>query len=221
MLKDWKTLFDDVSQKEYSKTLHAFLDTEYQEQIVYPPRDMMFQAFKFTSPSNIKVVIIGQDPYHNPGEAMGMSFSVPRGIDIPPSLINIYKEINRDLGLSMNFENGDLTPWAEQGVLLLNAYLTVRANTPLSHKRPEYDAFIDDVLAYIETLDQPIVYMLWGGFAKKYASKVKNPKHLVLQSAHPSPLAANRGGWFGNHLFSKCNGYLSKNDVEAIDWQIK
>lgn len=221
MLKDWKTLFDDVSQKEYSKTLHAFLDTEYQEQIVYPPRDMMFQAFKFTSPSNIKVVIIGQDPYHNPGEAMGMSFSVPRGIDVPPSLINIYKEINRDLGLSMNFENGDLTPWAEQGVLLLNAYLTVRANTPLSHKRPEYDAFIDDVLAYIETLDQPIVYMLWGGFAKKYASKVKNPKHLVLQSAHPSPLAANRGGWFGNHLFSKCNDYLSKNDVEAIDWQIK
>ncbi|MCQ2912001.1 MAG: uracil-DNA glycosylase [Bacilli bacterium] len=221
MLKDWKTLFDDVSQKEYSKTLRAFLDTEYQEQIVYPPRDMMFQAFKFTSPSNIKVVIIGQDPYHNPGEAMGMSFSVPRGIDVPPSLINIYKEINRDLGLSMNFENGDLTPWAEQGVLLLNAYLTVRANTPLSHKRPEYDAFIDDVLAYIETLDQPIVYMLWGGFAKKYASKVKNPKHLVLQSAHPSPLAANRGGWFGNHLFSKCNDYLSKNDVEAIDWQIK
>ena len=221
MLKDWKTLFDDVAKKEYSKTLHAFLDTEYQEQIVYPPRDMMFQAFKFTSPSKLKVVIIGQDPYHNPGEAMGMSFSVPRGIDLPPSLINIYKEINRDLGLTMNFESGDLTPWAEQGVLLLNAYLTVRANTPLSHKRPEYDAFIDDVLAYIETLDQPIVYMLWGGFAKKYASKVKHPKHLVLQSAHPSPLSANRGGWFGNHLFSQCNDYLSKNDVESIDWQIK
>lgn len=221
MIKDWKTLFDGIAEKEYSKTLHAFLDAEYQERVIYPPRDMMFQAFKFTSPSKLKVVIIGQDPYHNPGEAMGMSFSVPRGIDVPPSLINIYKEINRDLGLAMNFENGDLTPWAEQGVLLLNAYLTVRANTPLSHKRPEYDAFIDDVLAYIETLDQPIVYMLWGGFARKYASKVKNPKHIVLQSAHPSPLAANRGGWFGNHLFSKCNDYLSKNGVEAIDWQIK
>ncbi len=221
MIKDWKTLFDGIAEKEYSKTLHAFLDTEYQERIIYPPRDMMFQAFKFTSPSKLKVVIIGQDPYHNPGEAMGMSFSVPRGIDVPPSLINIYKEINRDLGLAMNFENGDLTPWAEQGVLLLNAYLTVRANTPLSHKRPEYDAFIDDVLAYIETLNQPIVYMLWGGFAKKYAPKVKNPRHIVLQSAHPSPLAANRGGWFGNHLFSKCNDYLSKNGVEAIDWQIK
>lgn len=221
MIKDWKTLFDGIAEKEYSKTLRAFLDAEYQERVIYPPRDMMFQAFKFTSPSKLKVVIIGQDPYHNPGEAMGMSFSVPRGIDVPPSLINIYKEINRDLGLAMNFENGDLTPWAEQGVLLLNAYLTVRANTPLSHKRPEYDAFIDDVLAYIETLDQPIVYMLWGGFARKYASKVKNPKHIVLQSAHPSPLAANRGGWFGNHLFSKCNDCLSKNGVEAIDWQIK
>lgn len=221
MLKDWKNLFDQIGKKEYSKTLHAFLDEEYQNQTVYPPRDMMFQAFKFTDPKSLKVVIIGQDPYHNPGEAMGMSFSVPRGIDVPPSLVNIYKEIQKDLGFPMNFENGDLTPWAEQGVLLLNAYLSVRAGVPLSHKRPEYEKFINDALDYIETLDQPVVYMLWGGFARKYASKVKNPKHIVLESVHPSPLSANRGGWFGNHLFSKCNEYLEKNGVSAIDWQIK
>ena len=121
----------------------------------------------------------------------------------------------------MNFDNGDLTPWAQQGVLLLNAYLTVRAGIPLSHERPEYQQFITDTLNYIEQLDQPIVYMLWGGFAKRYASAVTNPKHLVLMSSHPSPLSANRGGWFGNHLFSKCNTYLAENGQNIIDWQIK
>ena len=170
VIKDWKKLFDKVAGEEYSASLHRFLDAEYEAHVIYPPRDMMFQAFKFTNPSTLKVVVIGQDPYHNPGEAMGMSFSVPRGIDIPPSLINIYKEIEKDIGCKMNFDNGDLTPWAEQGVLLLNAYLSVRAGIPLSHVRPEYDKFMDDVLKYVESLDQPIVYMLWGGFAKKYAS---------------------------------------------------
>ncbi len=123
VIKDWKKLFDKVAGEEYSASLHRFLDAEYEAHVIYPPRDMMFQAFKFTNPSTLKVVVIGQDPYHNPGEAMGMSFSVPRGIDIPPSLINIYKEIEKDIGCKMNFDNGDLTPWAEQGVLLLNAYL--------------------------------------------------------------------------------------------------
>lgn len=221
MIKDWKDLFNKVEEEDYSKTLKAFLDAEYKTGVIYPPRDMMFQAFKFTSPKNLKVVIIGQDPYHNPGQAMGMSFSVPRGMDLPPSLINIYKEIQKDLGVEMDFENGDLTPWAEQGVLLLNAYLSVRAGIPLSHQRPEYEKFINDTLAYIETLDQPIVYMLWGGFAKKYESKVSNPKHLVLKANHPSPLSANRGGWFNNHLFSKCNDFLLENGVDEINWQIK
>ena len=221
MIKDWKELFDKVAGEEYSASLHRFLDAEYDAHVVYPPRDMMFQAFKFTNPKTLKVVVIGQDPYHNPGEAMGMSFSVPRGIDIPPSLINIYKEIEKDIGCKMNFDNGDLTPWAEQGVLLLNAYLSVRAGVPLSHVRPEYDKFMDDVLRYVESLDQPVVYMLWGGFAKKYASKVTNPKHIVLSSVHPSPLSANGGGWFGKHLFSQCNAYLTESGTTPIDWQIK
>lgn len=221
MITDWKELFDKIHSEEYAKSLKRFLDAEYQQNVIYPPRDLVFQAFKLTSPKDLKVVIIGQDPYHNPGEAMGLSFSVPRGIDLPPSLRNIYKEIQSDLGLKMDFETGDLTSWAKQGVLLLNAYLTVRAGVPLSHKRPEYEKFIADVLSYIESLDQPIVYMLWGGFAKKYESKIHNSKHLVLKAAHPSPLSANQGGWFGNHLFSKCNNYLEENDINGIDWQIK
>ncbi len=221
MIKDWKELFDHVKGETYSRSLKQFLDAEYQKNVIYPPRDMVFQAFKLTAPKDLKVVIIGQDPYHNPGQAMGLSFSVPRGMEIPPSLVNIYKEIQNDIGLNMNFDNGDLTPWAQQGVLLLNAYLTVRAGIPLSHERPEYQQFITDTLNYIEQLDQPIVYMLWGGFAKRYASAVTNPKHLVLMSSHPSPLSANRGGWFGNHLFSKCNTYLAENGQNIIDWQIK
>ena len=124
MIADWKALFDQVKEKEYSKTLHSFLQEEYQNYTIYPPRDMVYQAFKLTKPQDLKVVIIGQDPYHNPGQAMGLSFSVPRGIDPPPSLINVYKEIQSDLNIKMNFDNGDLTPWAEQGILLLNAYLT-------------------------------------------------------------------------------------------------
>ena len=220
MLKDWKDLFEKVSEKPYSHSLNSFLDREYETKTIYPPRDMMFQAFKFTSPKDVKVVIIGQDPYHNPGEAMGLSFSVPRGIDIPPSLRNIYKEIEADQKIKMNFDNGDLTPWAEQGCLLLNAYLSVEANKPLSHALKEYVLFMEDVLSYLDSLEQPMVFMLWGGFARKFKTYVKNPKHLVLEAAHPSPLSANRGGWFGNHLFTKCNDFLIENGYEPIDWKI-
>ena len=134
MLSDWKPLFDAVKEQEYAEHLHQFLDAEYAHGVVYPPRDLVFQAFRLTSPKDLKVVIIGQDPYHNPGQAMGLSFSVPKGIDPPPSLINIYKEIHADIGCPMNFNNGDLTPWAKQGILLLNAYLTVRCGVALSHK---------------------------------------------------------------------------------------
>lgn len=221
MLSDWKTLFDSVKDKAYSKSLHEFLQEEYQTQTIYPPRDMVFQAFKLTKPSDLKVVIIGQDPYHNPGQAMGLSFSVPRGIDPPPSLINVYKEIENDIKVPMNYENGDLTPWAQQGILLLNAYLTVRAGQALSHSRSEYDQFIFDVMAYLDQLPQPMVFMLWGGFAKKFLPQIQNPKHIALTAVHPSPLAANNGGWFGMHLFSQCNDYLAKNDVTPINWQIK
>lgn len=221
MISDWKDLFDAVKETQYSKTLHSFLQEEYQSHTVYPPRDMVYQAFKLTNPKDLKVIIIGQDPYHNPGQAMGLSFSVPRGIDPPPSLINVYKEIESDLKIKMNFANGDLTPWAEQGVLLLNAYLTVRSGLPLSHARPEYDAFIADVMAYIDRLDQPIVFMLWGRFAKQYLPSIHNPKHIALTASHPSPMAANSGGWFGRHLFSQCNAYLEQNGLSPIDWRIE
>lgn len=221
VIRDWKPLFDSIKEKEYSKTLHAFLDEEYETHTIYPPRDMVFQAFKLTKPADLKVVIIGQDPYHNPGQAMGMSFSVPRGINPPPSLINVYKEIQNDIGITMNFDNGDLTPWAEQGVLLLNAYLTVRAGVALSHRRPEYDAFIHDVMVYLDQLSQPVVFMLWGNFAKQYIPLITNPKHLILTASHPSPMAANYGGWFNRHLFSQCNHFLEENGVKTIDWQIK
>lgn len=218
MISDWKEFFDAVSKKEYCKSLHGFLDEEYSSHVVYPPRPLMYNAFSLTSPSSLKVVIIGQDPYHNPGEAMGLSFSVPKGIPLPPSLMNVYKEIQNDLDIPMDFSNGDLTHWGKQGVLLLNAYLTVREHQPLSHKREEYDLFASDVMNYLDTLDQPIVFMLWGGFAKKYIPYVKNKNHFVLTSVHPSPLSANRGGWFNKHQFSKCNELLSSCGVEPISW---
>jgi len=221
MIADWKDLFDAVKAKSYSATLHSFLQDEYQHYTIYPPRDMVYQAFKLTAPKQLKVVIIGQDPYHNPGQAMGLSFSVPRGIDPPPSLINVYKEIQDDLKIKMDFNNGDLTPWAEQGILLLNAYLTVRAGVPLSHARPEYDAFINDVMTYLDTLDQPMVFMLWGRFAKQYLPLIRHAKHIALCASHPSPMAANQGGWFGKHLFSQCNNFLVENGLTPIDWQIK
>lgn len=221
MLSDWNELFSKVKAEPYSASLRSFLGKEYSERTIYPPRDLVFNAFNLTKPEDLKVVIIGQDPYHNPGQAMGLSFSVPRGEPLPPSLLNIYKEIEGDLGVKMNFNNGDLTPWAKQGVLLLNAYLTVRENQPLSHKREEYDMFIADVMDYIDGLDQPIVFLLWGGFAKKFASYVHNPLHLVLTSVHPSPLSANRGGWFGNGHFGKTNSFLQENGVAPIDWKIQ
>ena len=217
----WAPILENEFNKEYFKELERFVDSEYKNYKVYPDESLIFNAFSLCPIERIKVVIIGQDPYHNEGEAMGLAFSVNKGIKIPPSLKNIYKELYSDLGIEKDITNGDLTPWAEQGVLLLNAYLSVRAGIPLSHVRPEYDKFMDDVLKYVESLDQPIVYMLWGGFAKKYASKVTNPKHIVLSSVHPSPLSANRGGWFGQHLFSKCNAYLTESGTTPIDWQIK
>ena len=218
MISDWKIFFDRVRAEPYSQKLHRFLETEYASQVVYPPHDLVFNAFALTSPSDLKAVIIGQDPYHNPGQAMGLSFSVPRGVALPPSLVNIYKEIQMDLGIPMDFENGDLTCWAKQGVLLLNAYLTVRENAPLSHACEEYDSFIADTMRYLDTLNQPIVFFLWGGFAKKFTPFIKNREHFVLTSVHPSPLSANRGGWFGKHQFSQANDFLSANGVSPIDW---
>lgn len=213
----WEQLFKSIAEKDYSKTLKSFLDEEYATHVVYPPRHLMFNAFNLTTPENIKVVIIGQDPYHEPNQAMGLSFSVPSTTPLPPSLLNIYKEIEGDFGVTMK-RNGDLTYLAKQGVLLLNAYLSVRQSEALSHRLPEYEQFMDDVLDYLDKLPQPIVFLLWGGFAKKYLKKITNPKHLVLTSVHPSPLSANRGGWFGNHHFSKTNAYLESQNIAPVVW---
>ena len=220
-MSTWKKFFDETKEKEYSKSLHEFLNKEYSSYTCYPPRKLMFNAFDKTEFDNVKVVIIGQDPYHEPNQAMGMSFSVPEGVDVPPSLINIYKEIENEYGYKMNYHSGDLTYLANQGVLLLNAILSVRAHMPLSHNIKEYKMFLSDTLRYLEQSDKPIVYLLWGGNARKLKSELTNPNHLVLESVHPSPLSANRGGWFGNNHFKLANEYLEKNGVEPIDWQNK
>ena len=211
----WDIFFKEVAQKDYAKRLKSFLDEEYSKHIVYPPRHLVFNAFNLTAPENIKVVIIGQDPYHEPNQAMGLSFSVPSSVRLPPSLINIYKEIESDLGVKMK-NDGDLTYLAKQGVLLLNAYLTVRQSEALSHRLPEYEQFMDDVLDYINKLPQPIVFLMWGGFAKKYLKKITNPSHHVLTCVHPSPLSANRGGWFGNRHFSQTNAFLKEHNIDSV-----
>ena len=218
-MNGWEDLFHHIGEEDYAKGLRAFLDEQYASRTVYPPRRDMFKAFELTAPSQIKIVILGQDPYHEPGQAMGLSFSVPRGTLLPPSLRNIYGEIENDLHVKMDYNNGDLTHWAKQGVLLLNAFLSVDAHTPLSHRNRGYEEFMADVFAYLDSLPQPIVFLLWGGFAKGFAKYLHNPKHLVLTAAHPSPLSANRGGWFGCRHFSKANDYLSKEGVEPIQWQ--
>lgn len=220
-MNSWNDFFRDIKQKEYSLTLSTFLDEEYLKYTCYPPRRLLFNAFQQTKLENVKVVIIGQDPYHEPGQAMGMSFSVPKGIDVPPSLINIYKEIKNEYGFEMDFTNGDLTYLANQGVLLLNAILSVRAHQPLSHNIKEYKDFLSDVLLALNSQNQPIVFLLWGSYAKSLKKMLNNPKHLILESAHPSPLSANRGGWFGNNHFKKANEFLLKNGSTPINWQNK
>lgn len=221
MLNDWSSFFDKVENKPYFKSLKLFLDEEYSNHVIYPPREKIFNAFSLTSPNSIKVVLIGQDPYHEPNQAMGLSFSVPRGTKLPPSLINIYKEIENDLGVSMDFSNGDLTYLAKQGVLLLNSYLTVREGEPLSHKNAYYSNFSKDVYEYIDSLPQPIVFILWGSFAISFSKFIHNPNRLILKSGHPSPLSANRGLFFNNHHFSKTNDYLISHGLSPIDWENK
>ncbi len=218
MDKSWESFFKNIEKKDYYRLLMSFLDDEYSKKTIYPKRELLFNAFELTSVNNIKVVILGQDPYHNPNQAMGLSFSVSKGEVLPPSLQNIFKEIENDLKIKMT-KNGDLSYLAKQGVFLLNAYLTVEAHKPLSHKRSEYDLLMKDIFEYLNSLNQPIVFMLWGGFAKKYRKYLNNPNHLILESNHPSPLSANRGGWFNLHQFSSCNAYLIKHNVSPIDWK--
>lgn len=215
---NWKDFFAEIKQKDYSNSLQTFLDEEYAHFVCYPKRDKILNAFQLTPLQKVKVVIIGQDPYHEPNQAMGLSFSVPKGIKIPPSLINIYKEISGEFNCEMDYTNGDLTYLATQGVLMLNSILTVRKGEPLSHNISEYKDFFKDVIETLENQYRPIVYLLWGGPARKMAKLLHNPNHLVLECNHPSPLSANRGGWFGNNHFLLANKYLKENGLEEINW---
>ena len=213
----WKHVLQDEFEKEYFRILTEFVRSEYKAATVYPPAGLIFNAFNLCSFENLKVVLIGQDPYHGPGQAHGLCFSVKDGVDFPPSLINIFKEIELDLGLSRP-ASGNLERWAKQGVLLLNATLTVRAHLAGSHQKKGWEQFTDSVITIINREKSGIVFMLWGAYAQKKGESIDRTKHFVLESVHPSPLSASRG-FFGNHHFSKCNSYLSGKGVNPVDWR--
>lgn len=213
----WKQWLDPEFETPYFQQLTQAVKREYHQGPCYPPGHLIFNAFNLTPFDKVKVVIIGQDPYHEPGQAMGLSFSVPEGVVMPPSLINIFKEIHDDLGKPMP-SNGDLTRWARQGVLLLNATLTVRAHIANSHQALGWSIFTDAAIRALNAHREHIVYMLWGGFARSKRQLIDASRNCILESVHPSPLSANRGGWFGKHQFSKCNEYLTSMGEEPIDW---
>ena len=215
----WDEVFKNLENREYIKDLQGFLDCEYKNKTIYPPRNEIFNAFKLAPLEDVKVVIFGQDPYPNPNEAMGLAFSVKEGIKLPPSLQNIFKEIYKEYEKEGELpKSGDLTYLAKQGVLLLNSYLTVEAHKPLSHKRKEYELLLIDIISVLNKIHKPIVFMLWGGNAKKYRKYLTNPYHKVIETNHPSPLSANRGGWFGSNCFLETNKYLKENGAKEISW---
>ena len=216
--ESWSEFFHQIQNEEFCEKLNSFLNKEYQEYTCYPPRELLFNAFRLTPLDKVRVVIVGQDPYHEPGQAMGLSFSVPKGIKVPPSLINIYKEISLEYNCKIDYSSGDLTYLAKQGVLLLNSILSVRAHQALSHNIEEYRMFLARVLEILDKQKQPIVFLLWGGPARKLKGYLHNTSHLILECIHPSPLAANHGGWFGNDHFKKTNEYLRKNGTKEIKW---
>ena len=216
--KSWSEFFHQIQEEEFCEKLNKFLNKEYQDYTCYPPRELLFNAFKLTPLDKVRVVIVGQDPYHEPDQAMGLSFSVPKGVKVPPSLVNIYKEIAQEYDCKMDFSSGDLTYLAKQGVLLLNSILSVRAHQALSHNIEEYRTFLARVLELLDHQNQPIVFLLWGGPARKLKAYLHNPSHLILECIHPSPLAANHGGWFGNNHFKLANKYLENNKQKEIKW---
>lgn len=213
----WKKELNQEFEKDYFKNLVEFVDTEYSENTCYPKSKDVFSAFEHATFPVIKVVILGQDPYHGVGQANGLCFSVNDGIKTPPSLQNIFREINDDLGKPVP-QSGNLERWADQGVLLLNATLTVRAHQAGSHQKKGWEQFTDRVIEIISAEKENVVFLLWGGYAKKKGAKIDSSKHLILTSGHPSPLSANRDYWFGNKHFSKTNAYLKQNGKQPIAW---
>lgn len=213
----WAERLGNEFAQPYFSQLTDFVRHEYTTTTCYPPGRLIFNAFNLCPFDSVKVVIIGQDPYHEAGQAMGLSFSVPDGVAMPPSLQNIFKEIQGDLGIGVP-QSGNLTRWAEQGVLLLNATLTVRAHQAGSHQRHGWERFTDAAISRLSEGRDHLVFILWGGYARSKASLIDRSRHLVLESVHPSPLSANRGGWFGNHHFSRCNEYLAGHGMGPINW---
>ena len=216
---DWLAPLSGEFRKPYYKKLYETVMTEYQTKEIYPAPDDIFNAFAFTPLANVKVVIFGQDPYHEPGQAHGLCFSVKPDVAIPPSLVNIYKELHEDCGCYIP-NNGYLKKWADQGVLLLNTVLTVRAHAAHSHKNIGWEEFTDAAIRVLNEQDRPMVFILWGKPAQMKRAMLNNPKHLILEAPHPSPLSAYRG-FFGSRPFSQTNKFLKVNGLEPIDWQIE
>lgn len=215
---DWDQVLEIIEKSTGFKKFMQMINEKYNTSIVYPPKNYVFNALKLTSYKDTKVVIVGQDPYHGEGEAHGLSFSVQKGVKIPPSLQNIYKELYNDLGIKPA-PYGDLTKWAKEGVLLLNAVLTVEKDKPASHRNLGWELLTDYIIKALNEKDEPVVFILWGNFAKEKKKYITNPKHLVLTSPHPSPYSAN-SGFFGSKPFSKTNEFLTKNNKKPIDWQL-
>jgi uracil-DNA glycosylase len=212
----WKSKLQTEFEKEYFLKLSAFVKEEYRTNTIYPPGGLIFNAFNLCPFEKVKAVIIGQDPYHGPGQAHGLCFSVREGVDFPPSLVNIFKEIASDTGIRRPV-SGDLGRWSSQGVLMLNATLTVRAHQAGSHQKKGWEQFTDSVISILKNEKQNVVFFLWGAYAQKKGESIDRSKHLVLESVHPSPLSAMRG-FFGNNHFSKCNAYLQEHGIEPINW---
>ncbi|QLE02624.1 uracil-DNA glycosylase [Galbibacter sp. BG1] len=213
----WKDRLKEEFEKPYFLELTSFVKQEYKNHTCYPPGNKIFSAFDHCTFDKLKVVIIGQDPYHGPNQANGLCFSVKDGVPHPPSLINIFKELEKDVGKPYP-KSGNLEPWAEQGVLLLNATLTVRAHQAGSHQNKGWETFTDAAIRKVSEEKENVVFLLWGGFAKKKVKLIDGSKHHILTTGHPSPLSANRGYWFGNNHFSKCNAILVKDNKEPIRW---
>lgn len=216
----WEKVLQPLFETTSFENLAQFLKKEYAENVCYPPGRLIFEAFNACPLEQLKVVIIGQDPYHGPGQAHGLSFSVLEGVSPPPSLVNIFREIENDLGIPFP-KSGNLSPWANQGVFLLNATLSVRAHQAGSHQKQGWEVFTDQVIQTISTQKEGVVFMLWGGYAKKKAQLIDSSKHLILSSGHPSPLSANRGYWFGNKHFSQANTYLRTKGKKEINWRLE
>ena len=215
---DWDQIIGEEFEKEYYRKLRLFLDEEYKSKQIYPPAPLIYQALRLTPYKDTKVVILGQDPYHEYGQAQGLSFSVGRGIALPPSLINIYKELHDDLGYPVS-DCGDLSCWARQGVLLLNAVLTVQAHLANSHVNKGWEQLTDAIIASLNQKKEPVVFILWGRNARNKKPMITNPDHLIIESAHPSPLSAYNG-FFGSRPFSGTNDFLKEHGLEPINWEV-